>query len=422
MITVLCNSGYMIKKYTNESLYRNSFFLIVTRYFNLICGFLFWIVAARSYSIEDVGLATVLIASLELVSIISKFGIDFSLIRFLPLRNKINVLSTALIIVSVSSSMTGIGYIFLTNLFSPNAFLNQKIIYKLLFIIFAVMASVVSITGQSFIALKKGNFYFYQNICFVSKLIFLISLVFLGSLGIFFSIGFSYLLASLFSIIVIHLTIGLRFFIDKKFIKEAIGFSLGNYIADLLFILPSLIMPIIVINILGDTETAKFAIAFSIGNLILVIPDALGTSLFVEGSNGGSLRDNAAKAIFIIYILVTLLSTFIYLFGGLILSAFGKNYTEASELLKIFALTSFLIPIYTLFIPIQNVRMEVRSIIKLNSIRFFLLISLSYIMMKNFGIIGIGYAWMLTYGILVLMIIVFLHMKGWTSDNRANFT
>jgi O-antigen/teichoic acid export membrane protein len=45
-----------------------------------------------------------------------------------------------------------------------------------------------------------------------------------------------------------------------------------------------------VLNMLGEAEAAKYYIAMAIGNLVLIIPSSLGTSLFVEASHGQGLR------------------------------------------------------------------------------------------------------------------------------------
>ena len=71
-----------LKQYLADPLYKNSFFLVLSRVINVACGFFFWMIAARLYSVEDVGLATALISSLGLVILFSRFGFDFSLIRF----------------------------------------------------------------------------------------------------------------------------------------------------------------------------------------------------------------------------------------------------------------------------------------------------------------------------------------------------
>ena len=59
---------------------------------------------------------------------------------------------------------------------------------------------------------------------------------------------------------------------------------------------------------------------------------------------------------------------------------------------------------HSLFIPIQNVRMRVESILKLNAVRCFLLLGLSYALVSRFGILGAGYAWMATYLVIVLWV------------------
>ena len=70
----------------SDHLYRNSFFMAFSSIFNAGCGFFFWIIAARIYTVEQVGLATALISSLSLVLLFSRLGFDFSIIRFIFFR------------------------------------------------------------------------------------------------------------------------------------------------------------------------------------------------------------------------------------------------------------------------------------------------------------------------------------------------
>jgi O-antigen/teichoic acid export membrane protein len=50
------------------------------------------------------------------------------------------------------------------------------------------------------------------------------------------------------------------------------------------------------LNMFGEAEAARYYIAFAIGNLVLYIPQSLGTSLFVEGSHGEGLKRSALRA------------------------------------------------------------------------------------------------------------------------------
>ncbi|NMB86238.1 MAG: hypothetical protein A4E44_02064 [Methanosaeta sp. PtaB.Bin018] len=65
----------------SDPLYRNSLFMAFTSVFNAGCGFFFWMIAARLYTVEQVGLATALISALGLVVLLSRLGFDVSAIR-----------------------------------------------------------------------------------------------------------------------------------------------------------------------------------------------------------------------------------------------------------------------------------------------------------------------------------------------------
>ncbi|MDP3727885.1 MAG: hypothetical protein Q8R18_00380, partial [bacterium] len=51
-----------------ESLYRNSFYLIFNSILMALFGFVFWTLAAKQFSSEDVGLATAVISAVSLVA------------------------------------------------------------------------------------------------------------------------------------------------------------------------------------------------------------------------------------------------------------------------------------------------------------------------------------------------------------------
>lgn len=402
-----------IKRYSGNSLLKNSFFLLMGSYFNVAAGFFFWIIAARFYSIEDVGVATALISSLGLVMLFSRFGFDNSIIRYLPVNDKNKVFNSCLIITTVSTILIGFIYILGANYFSSTLSFMQDFKFVVIFLIFAVMNSITSIIGNAFVAIRGGGLFFFQNVLQGVRVPLLIPFVFLGSSGIFGSVGISYLVATFFSFLAIKKHIELNSRIDKAFIKESLSYSSGNYISHVLMVAPTLILPILILNLSGEIETAKYYIAYAIGNLVLIIPDSLGTSLFVEGSHGESLKKNIKKALIAIYSFLIPSVIFLYFFGDILLGFFGKNYMEAFELLRYFAISSFLVVAYSLFVPIQKVRMEIESIVKLNLFRFLLLLGSSYVLISIFGIPGAGYAWMLTHVVLGMLIYLLVKKNGW---------
>jgi O-antigen/teichoic acid export membrane protein len=88
-------------------------------------------------------------------------------------------------------------------------------------------------------------------------------------------------------------------------------------------------------------------------------------------------------------------------------------YAESLDLLRIYALSSFFIVIHLMFVPILNVKLMVGRNIELSLLRFVVLLGLSYLFIIKFGLIGVGYAWMISHAILCLGIVVMSKAKGW---------
>jgi O-antigen/teichoic acid export membrane protein len=329
----------------------------------------------------------------------------------MPSYDKSRVFNTCLWITTIGSIVVSICFLLTVDLISPDiAFIKDNAFF---FILIAIMNSVTLTTGNAFLSFRKADLRFVQNIIMGSRLPLLLPLVTLGSLGIFFSFGVSNGFAAIFALVLIHRSIKISPEIDTGFIKKTIRFSSQNYFANLLTDIPILIMPILILYLLSPEDAALYYIAFAIGNLVLIIPDAMTTSFFVEGSYGLNLRKGVFRTLAVTYALLLPAVLIIYLFGDTFLCFFGQNYRGAFDLLKIITVSSIFVTVYNLFIPLQNIRLRVRGIVILNVIRFGLLMGLNYIFLIRFGLVGAGYAWLSTYMIISAGIILFAKKESW---------
>ncbi len=398
----------------NDPLYRNSFFMAFSSVFSAGCGFFFWMIAARLYTVEQVGLATALISSLSLVILFSRLGFDFSIIRFISSENKGKVISTSLIITTAASILVGAIFILLADILSLSMLFLKEPGYALAFMLIGAVNSAASVTGNAFVADRKADYYFLQNLFMALRIPALVPLAFLGVFGIFGSVGLGFLVASFFGLMILHRCIKtIRPQVDLDFIRRSFRFSSWNYASSILSVAPILIIPLMVLNMLGEAEAAKYYIAFAIGNLVLIIPNSLGTSLFVEGSHGEGLKKSVLRAGGTSFTILVPSVLVLFFFGDRLLKLLKGEYMEAFDLLRIIALSSFPVAVYSLFVPIQNLRMRVESIVKLNALRCILLLGLSYVLMQRYGILGVGYAWMATYGVIVVIVGWYAWRVGW---------
>jgi len=68
----------------NDSLHRNSIYLMLGTGVMAVFVFFFWVINARLYSAEQVGIGTTLISIMTLISSFSILGLENGLIRYLP--------------------------------------------------------------------------------------------------------------------------------------------------------------------------------------------------------------------------------------------------------------------------------------------------------------------------------------------------
>jgi O-antigen/teichoic acid export membrane protein len=394
-----------------DHLYRNSMFLVLSRLLNATAGFLFWVVAAKLYSITEVGTATALISSLGLIMLFSRFGFDLSLIRYGVNADKNKVFNTSLVITSIAATIISLIYILGINFLQISPSLNLS--YGMLFILIAILNSIALITGNMFLALRKGQYFFIQTVLICLRVFLLFPLANLKSFGIFLALGTCYVLSFIFSLWVLHKEVKINFLeIDRPFIKESFKFSIGSFISNILMEAPILILPIMVLHLLGQAQTAIYYIAMTIGNLALIVPYALSVSLFVEGSHGQPLKQNIFRACTTAYLFLIPIIVIISLWGKNILALISQEYVEAYDLLFLVIIASSFAVIYMVFISVQNIKMRVERNIKFNLLRFVLLLGTSYYLIPKYNINGVGYAWLLTHVILTLVIAATLSKAG----------
>jgi len=172
-----------------------------------ILGFVFWVVAARFYDPEDVGLASATIAAMGLVVSLSRLGLEMGLVRFLhqsgeDARTTINTVFTVGLLASLAAAL-----IFIAGLsfWSPALiFLRENPGYLVAFVVFCVASTLSTFTDHAFIAERRAGFAMGRSIIFsLLKLPLPVLLaVFFKSFGIFASWGISLIVALLVSVLI----------------------------------------------------------------------------------------------------------------------------------------------------------------------------------------------------------------------------
>lgn len=408
-----------LDQHIHNPLFKNAYFLIAIIVVGSVLGFVFWVVAARLYTPEEIGLATALISAMGLLSTFSKLGFDTSMIRFLPneedkngMINSCLTLTCLFSIVLAAAFISGLGY------WSPALlFIREKLVFSLSFIIFTAVITLLALCRSIFIAMRSSKLSFFQNTVWtLLKIPFLVVLTNFGVLGIFYSWGLAICVAFMISIFFFIPRLQSKYFpmfmIKKKIINDMMHFSLVNYIAETFGSGLIMILPLLILNVLNPEMTAYFFISWTIASVLFMISIATTTSLFAEGSNDPEkLHRNMIKTIKFTFILLVPSIIGILILGDKVLLLFGKAYSEnALDMLFILAISSLPAGLNNIYIAVKRVQGKVMHVLYINAFISLFTLGSSYVLMTKIGLIGVGIGWTVSE-IVVSLVIGFIVLK-----------
>lgn len=414
------------KHIMTDSLYRNSLFTMASTFLLGGLGFFFWIIIARLYKPEDVGIATTLISIMTLLSNFTILGLHSSLNRYLPKSaNKNDLINSAFIIVMLVTLLTSGIFLGGIQLFSPQlSFLRSNFFYIASFTIFIIFNSWNMLTDSVFLAFRAAsNILIKNSVISIAKLLLPFAFIALGAYGIFTSTALAFTLGVLISLAILFLAFHVRFSstINISLIKETLTYSFANYITSFMFNLPSLVLPVIILNTLSAKYAAYYYVASMIQSILQIIPVAASQALLTEGSyNEAALKKHVKKALTTISVILIPTTCIIILFGNILLRIFGKSYaTESLQFLQLYAASTIFTAILLISNAIMNIKRQVKLLVIWNVTSSLLTLYLSYAFISS-KLVGIGWGWILGQAITAGISLFFIARNYWDTPPQAN--
>ncbi len=274
---------------TADHLVRNSLYLILSSGLQAALGFAFWIVTARLFSLSDVGRASALISAAILMAYLALLGLNSTFVRYLPTAPDRDVLLTAgLALVAACGAGLGLLYVaFIPVLAPPLAFVSASAALAAGFMLLTSVGAVNLLTDSVFVAARRSGYNAFVDggIGGLSKLIFAVALAGTGSYGLFSASASGYVMASLASVILMTTALHYRPSFRKpvRVIRPLLRFSAASYLANNLNLLPTLVLPLIVLDRLGPSAAAYYFVAFQVAVLLYSAAYAVEQAFLAEG-------------------------------------------------------------------------------------------------------------------------------------------
>lgn len=391
-----------VKHYHSDSLYRNSIYLMASTMFMAFLGFFFWVINARIYTTEQVGYATAIFSAITLISNFSLLGLNTALIKYLPSSdNKNSKINTSFLVTVLVSILAGAIYFLLIPYISPKlGFVYENMLTALIFILIPAVIVLNGLTDSIFIAYRETKYVLLKNV--ISSIIKVASpfvLIIFGTYGIIASLTLGPLFALLISLVVLFrkFSYRIKLTINNAVVSRMYKFSAGNYLASLVAVLPTNIMPILIANTIGAKHAAYYFMDFMIINVVIVIQSSLSQSLLAEGSHDPkNLKATIFKAIKLNFILLVPAIILIVLLGKYVLLAFGKDYSDEGVILLNFLAFSLLFTsINGIMSAILNIKGLVHLVLRMSVIGCLILLTTNLLLIHQ-GLTGIGLAWIIS--------------------------
>jgi O-antigen/teichoic acid export membrane protein len=326
-----------------EPLYRQSYLMLTATGISAVTGFAFWIIAARSASTQEVGLAAGYFAATSFLSYLTSLGLPYSLLRFGSSDDFSGAVNAALWLSAITSVLGAVVFRAGITLWSPRLLPPlANIEHVAIFAFFSVGVAIGLLLDSLFAARRRAGLAVVRAA--VSGLGKLVLLPVLGYSG--FGIAVSILLPT--AICSIAMWIGLPVLLGRHSHGVAIrgaptrtlcGYGFQTFPAALLAGAPPFVLPLLVLATLGAKEMAYFYVAWNIAFVVQLVPSVISQLTLSEGAKDlGYVRRKGIR--FSMAATVPLVAI-IVVGAPLILRVYGGTYTSHAETaLRLFCLAA----------------------------------------------------------------------------------
>jgi O-antigen/teichoic acid export membrane protein len=316
--------------------------LVVGAAVQAVTGAVFWLVAARIDTTDDVGRATALFTSILFIAYLAGLGLQVSLARFAPGRDEEShaVFSWAAMATVVSCVAVASGYLLAVDTQATRSLTEwHPVLGPGLFLAGAIGAALTLIVDVRWMTVRRWALVLVR-ITVVGALRFpLLLLVPAGShhtVHLFAVAALPLIITGVGGVVAMPRISGLRhrLFPLPTSRSAAIRYSAVNYVSTLAYQAPQFVLPVIVLLSVDPDRNAAFYVAWGMTSIVLYVPMAIGQALLAEGGkDGAELRAQVRVVLVGTTALMGLAAVVATLGRELVTIVYGTDYEDAARIL-----------------------------------------------------------------------------------------
>lgn len=328
---------------TRNSLSWASVMLILGKAFQMGFGFLFWIVAARTTSVADMGAVAATVSAVMLVTQVALLGVGARMIVALGRGEPSQpVLDTGFSIVAATSLATGLGYLMVMLVWDAGAVASTQTDPRVatVFLLAAVAGTVLVCLDQAGVALGKSSGapvrYLLGGLAAIGLLgaVGLAAGTDLAPAVVFGSWALGSCVVCLTGMVQLRRWIGYRYrgSVHLAAFREHLLVGLPHHLLTLTERVPALLVPLLVAHVVSAEATAYWYPAWMLAWVAYTVPVQVGLVQFAEGvREPGRLRATLGSGLSWALLLGGFAAILLAVLARPLLLMIGADYADASS-------------------------------------------------------------------------------------------
>jgi O-antigen/teichoic acid export membrane protein len=304
-------------------------------------GYPFWILAARLFDANDVGVGSAALSGMRLCTLLATLGIGSAIVMLLPKpeNRPSDVLSAAFTLATSTGLAIAAGFLILSRTMIPElGTLTESPADVLAFMLLIGTVLLATAFDSTFMALRRADSTLARSVIQgVTAIVILLLVALLLDIGGVMTILLAWIGSLAASALVgyLHLHamipgVRLRPSFSWAPALAVLRVSVPNFILRLAIGVPVQVVPLIVVAVLSPAANAYWRAVWIFGLLVLTVPNSSSSALFAEGANAPEkLDEDTRKSLQLSFALGIPAAIVVALFADIGLGLMGADYAEA---------------------------------------------------------------------------------------------
>lgn len=407
--------AWLISQWENP-LYRNANALAFSSAASSVLGLAFWVIAARLYDAETVGIAGALLAAMMFLANIASLNLAMAAQRFLPIAGgqARRFVISMYTLVMVTSSLALAIFLLGADYWAPAVLTsNEGGTVKWLFVIATVAWCIFTLQDAVLTGLRQAVWVPIENVLF--NLAKIVLLVWFAIEAMESGILLAWTIAVLLTIPPVNWLIFQKLMpsVDAPGepiqLKGVVHFAGLDYVGSWFAYAAIDLTPMLVVAWLSAEANAYYFLSWSIIYVLYLINLNIGSSLLVEGARDlQALASLTRKAIVQNFLMVAPAVLFLLVASPYVLLLFGQDYADnAADLVRVLALSALPQIVVAIYLSVIRIQRRMMMVVVVEGAVALMVFGGGVLLMDLYGLMGIGYAWLVAQTVLAVLLLAF---------------